>query len=332
MRSMIGGGFSKQLTVRVDDVYYFLRSTQDMKHMYNDIRSYVQSATQDEIDALYETAHQVPLDCAKLIETVQTYSDEQLLENAERVIADVKHVVLYNTTLPYFLAQAIEATGDHSFPYYDRIEDEVRVIRNTSLFHDLDEHVLSRLFRVVAKARGLEADDVAAMTEQELVAHAQRSGEKAGRVKVESRHVAALCTIGVSPDFFCTDEVLVHELIEATKHASKHEDDTTRAVTGTPAYAGVRQGIVRIINKKTDMHKINDGEILVAHTTSPVLMPAIKKAAALVTDEGGIGCHAAIVSRELKKPCIIGTKVATQVLHDGDLVEVDANTGTITQL
>ena len=58
-------------------------------------------------------------------------------------------------------------------------------------------------------------------------------------------------------------------------------------------------------------------------------MPVIRIAAAIVTDEGGIGCHAAIVSRELKIPCIIGTKIATRVLEDGDTVEVDANKGII---
>ena len=63
--------------------------------------------------------------------------------------------------------------------------------------------------------------------------------------------------------------------------------------------------------------------------TRPELMPAVKKAKAIVTDEGGITCHAAIISRELKIPCIIGTKIATKILKDGDFVEVDANNGVI---
>ena len=56
---------------------------------------------------------------------------------------------------------------------------------------------------------------------------------------------------------------------------------------------------------------------------------AMKKASAIITDEGGIICHAAIASRELKKPCIIGTKIATKILKDGDLVEVDADNGIV---
>ena len=58
-------------------------------------------------------------------------------------------------------------------------------------------------------------------------------------------------------------------------------------------------------------------------------MPALLLCSAIVTDEGGIMCHAAIIARELKKPCIIGAKVATKVLKDGDLVEVDAEKGIV---
>jgi len=63
--------------------------------------------------------------------------------------------------------------------------------------------------------------------------------------------------------------------------------------------------------------------------TVPDFLPAMKKAKAIVTDEGGLTCHAAIVSRELSIPCIIGTRIATKVLKDGDLVEVDSNEGKI---
>ena len=63
--------------------------------------------------------------------------------------------------------------------------------------------------------------------------------------------------------------------------------------------------------------------------TSPDYVPAMKRAAAIVTDEGGLLSHAAIISRELGKPCIVGTKVATKVLKDGYLIEVNANDGTI---
>ena len=74
---------------------------------------------------------------------------------------------------------------------------------------------------------------------------------------------------------------------------------------------------------------MKNGDILVSPMTTPNFVPAMKLAAAIVTDEGGVMCHAAIVAREMKKPCIIGTKIATKVLKDGDIVEVDADKGVV---
>ena len=68
---------------------------------------------------------------------------------------------------------------------------------------------------------------------------------------------------------------------------------------------------------------------MVSISTNPSLVPAMRNAAAIVTNTGGVTCHAAIVSRELKIPCIIGTNMATKALKNGDKVEVDANKGII---
>lgn len=88
-------------------------------------------------------------------------------------------------------------------------------------------------------------------------------------------------------------------------------------------------GRVRIVHSPREDGKMKKGDILVAPMTSPDYIIALKKAAAVVTDEGGMTCHAAIVSRELKIPGIVGTKIATKILRDGDLVEVDANKGVV---
>lgn len=77
------------------------------------------------------------------------------------------------------------------------------------------------------------------------------------------------------------------------------------------------------------IYEFPDGKIIVAGQTVPQFMPAIRKAKAIITNEGGMLCHAAIVSRELKKPAIIGTKIATEVLHDGDKVEMDMDKGIV---
>lgn len=108
--------------------------------------------------------------------------------------------------------------------------------------------------------------------------------------------------------------------------------ENTKEIKGTTAYKGVVKGVARILRNVKDISLFTEGEILIANQTTPEYVPAMKKAAAIVTDQGGITCHAAIVARELKLPAIIGTKIATQAIKDGDLIEVDAVKGIITIL
>ncbi|MEK6958951.1 MAG: PEP-utilizing enzyme [archaeon] len=101
------------------------------------------------------------------------------------------------------------------------------------------------------------------------------------------------------------------------------------SLKGNVAFAGKVSGIAKVLKRKDEMNKVNVGDIIIAPMTLPEFLPAMKKAVAFVTDEGGITAHAAIIARELKKPCIIGTKFATQIFKDGDLIEVDANKGIV---
>lgn len=102
-----------------------------------------------------------------------------------------------------------------------------------------------------------------------------------------------------------------------------------KELKGTTACLGQGTGKVKIINSVVDMVKMEQGNVLVSIATIPEIVPAMKKAVAIVTDIGGLTSHAAIVSRELKIPCVIGTKIATKVLHDGDTVEIDATHGIV---
>lgn len=108
--------------------------------------------------------------------------------------------------------------------------------------------------------------------------------------------------------------------------------NTKEEVKGKIAFKGKISGIVRVVSDPFQVNKFDEGDILVTGMTRPDYLPLMKKAGAFVTDSGGMLCHAAIVARELKKPCVIGTKIATKVFKDGDLVEVDANTGIVKKL
>lgn len=109
-------------------------------------------------------------------------------------------------------------------------------------------------------------------------------------------------------------------------------DDQSAVVQGTVAFPGRVEGLVRMVMDRRDLDKVQTGEVLVSIMTNATFTPVMNKISAIVTDEGGITCHAAIIARELKIPCITGTKNATKVLRDGDRVEVNATTGIVKKL
>jgi len=100
-------------------------------------------------------------------------------------------------------------------------------------------------------------------------------------------------------------------------------------VKGSTGCKGLASGKVKIVLNKSDFDKFEKGDVLVTSMTRPEFVPVMKLASAVVTDEGGITCHAAIISRELKIPCIIGSRNATRVLKDNQEVEVDADKGVV---
>ena len=102
-------------------------------------------------------------------------------------------------------------------------------------------------------------------------------------------------------------------------------------VRGLGAAPGAAHGPVRVIATLADADRLREGEVLVTHMTAPDWVPLMRKAAAIVTDSGGMTCHAAIVSRELGIPCVVGTAEATKVLRDGEVVTVDATSGVVTE-
>ncbi len=109
--------------------------------------------------------------------------------------------------------------------------------------------------------------------------------------------------------------------------AAAHDGEVL--VRGLGAAPGAGSGHVRIVRELADAEKFSEGEILVTHMTAPDWVPLMRRAAAIVTDSGGMTCHAAIVSRELGIPCVVGTAEATEKLRDGELVTVDAAQGVV---
>ena len=110
-----------------------------------------------------------------------------------------------------------------------------------------------------------------------------------------------------------------------------HEIKEVKGHVANPGFAVGKAKIISALSKdqEAEMATMRRGDILVTGMTRPHLMVAIRKAAAIVTDEGGIASHAAIISREYNIPCIIGTKIATKIFKNGDYIEVDARNGIV---
>ncbi|ARW24800.1 Pyruvate, water dikinase [Pediococcus acidilactici] len=126
---------------------------------------------------------------------------------------------------------------------------------------------------------------------------------------------------------------------KAADHADEEDADVVKeadakvAVRGLPASPGLASGVVHVIDNPKDIDQFKQGEVLVTVMTSPDWVPAMKKATAIITNDGGMTCHAAIVSREMQIPCIVGTKsknlAATDALKTGDVVTIDAKNGVV---
>lgn len=126
--------------------------------------------------------------------------------------------------------------------------------------------------------------------------------------------------------FLNGEQVKLFEKLFADKNTSGN------TLKGASAVKGKVSGRARVVLDPKKAKHFNIGDILVTSMTYLEFLPLIKKCGAIVTDGGGVLCHAAIVARELKKPCVINTQVATQTLKDGDLVEVDANQGIVIKI
>jgi pyruvate,water dikinase len=113
------------------------------------------------------------------------------------------------------------------------------------------------------------------------------------------------------------------------KKEEKREINAASMLDGLPASPGIASGVVKIINNINELNKIQRGDILVTKMTNPDMVVSMQKASAIVTDEGGATAHAAIVSREIGIPCVVGTKKATSLLKEGMIVTVNGFDGRI---
>jgi pyruvate, water dikinase len=170
----------------------------------------------------------------------------------------------------------------------------------------LSDHRLSRL---VSLARLIESHYRRPMD-------VEWAGDRDGLYIVQARPVTTIPTSTAAP-------------AREAEAAGANGGDEKPILRGFGASPGVAAGIARILHGSAEMDKLKPGEVLVTSMTTPDMVPAMSHAAAIVTDEGGMTCHAAIVSRELGVPCVVGTREATKVVADGTEITVDGKAGVV---
>lgn len=193
------------------------------------------------------------------------------------------------------------------------IQDERKRITNES-YPFLEKQIMHEF----SIRTGIPNDELWLMVPKEI--QAALAGE---RKSVAHRKEA--CAIEIHNGVFTIHEKLPDFLIRADDSENKNLD-TIRGIT---ASTGKARGLVKICRTSQEIKKMKQGDILVAPATTPDYIVGFRLANAVVTDEGGLTSHAAVVSREMKLPCIVGTKNASDWLKDGDFVEVNADVGII---
>jgi pyruvate,water dikinase len=128
-----------------------------------------------------------------------------------------------------------------------------------------------------------------------------------------------------------SDPAGVAGVTDGSGAAADGEERGTMLMKGLGASPGIVSGAVRVVRKLDQLDKVGEGDIIVTEMTTPDMVPAMKRAAGIVTDEGGMTSHAAIVSRELGVPAVVGTGEASKTLSDGQVVTIDGDKGTITE-
>mgnify|MGYP001593045061 FL=1 len=218
----------------------------------------------------------------------------------------------------------VEFTDDEQ-KYVDLLKEFVyfRTYRTEKLYESL--YYLEPLWRKISNEFGLNNDTDIGWYNLGEINNLFKSETKVAYTELDSRKIGH--AILLHDGRFET--IFANQMSEFKKKHYPEQKPSENQISGVAACKGKVSGIAKIVKSSKEQDKIRAGDILVTAMTTPDYLPCMNKAVAFVTDEGGITCHAAIVAREMNKPCIIGTKIATQVLKDGDLIEVDANNGIV---
>lgn len=228
--------------------------------------------------------------------------------------------------VPYFAGVVEEEKLLKDNKKINRIKILSKKLRLKSHYSDSRNIIIENILNEIADRTNVKKELVELLTPEEIVSLCQ--GGPIKKEEILNREKNYIYFVSEKEEYLISDNIknIINKIKVSNLNKKSAEDDN---IKGQIAYRGKVRGIAKVVYNSKDFSKFKEGDILLTINSNPSLMPVIKKCSAIVSDEGGITSHASVISRELKKPCIIGTKIATQVLKDGDEIEVDANAGMV---
>ena len=214
----------------------------------------------------------------------------------------------------------------------EKLYDLIMMLKKAVVFRDYRDMVRQKLnlcirdfYKEIGKRIGLNVKEVALLTNKEIEEHLEKSIQF-NKQEIEQRKNAFLLIQLDDNVKIYSGNIIKQKVAELGLYKVNKE---IKIIQGVTASKGNHKGIARVINTNLDFDKLQNGEIMVAAMTRQDFVPHMRRASAIITNEGGIASHAAIIAREIGLPCIVGAKDATQVINDGDLISIDGKKGII---
>lgn len=246
------------------------------------------------------------------------------LNNKELLKTFINFVNVYQNYFPLFTLPKYFGMVLDENKLSQKIKDKLKKTRGIADYEKIQKDFLPLFFKEVEKRKNIKNDLLFYALPEEIIGLLKNDKIiKSDILKDRKKRILFLTMNGGKTKIFTGSKAK-----QILKLNIKEEKTETDIIKGNIANKGLVKGQVRVILRETDLNNL-DNKIVVAPMTSIKFVPYLKNVVGIITNEGGIACHAAIVSRELNIPCIVGTKNATKILRDGDLVELDANNGIV---
>ena len=250
------------------------------------------------------------------ITTLNIYDDPATEEDIKNRISYKEESSVKKPNIPKELKLLIEASRDNSY-IKDRRDD----------YRRMGTYYAIPLYEEIGKRLKLTRKELAFLTPDEIIDGLLNNTSLKSKTKIRQENGFMMWWNSNKLTF----EDDINKINDIKKQlglipAIEKEVNEFKGIIGCK---GRITGKVKIVTTAKELNKVQKGDIMVSVTTNPDYLPGMERASAFITDEGGMTCHAAIIAREMKKPCIVGTKIATHVLKEGDEVEINASHGVI---